>query len=224
MALQPPLMQTLLGYPVLTSGLVSMPRGLGSFAAMFFVGRLIGKVDTRLILFVGLTISCAALWQMMNFDLSMTVWPFITSGVVQGLGVGLLFVPLSTLAFATIPPHLRPEGSSVYTLVRNLGSSVGISIMNALLVSNTQIMHASLASKVVASDAVVHAALPKMFNPATVPGLIALNGEVTRQASMVAYVDDFRLMLFITIACMPMLLLMRKPRPVGGEPLHAIID
>jgi DHA2 family multidrug resistance protein len=224
MALQPPLMQTLLGYPVLTSGLVSMPRGLGSFAAMFFVGRLIGKVDTRLILFVGLTISCAALWQMMNFDLSMTVWPFITSGVVQGLGVGLLFVPLSTLAFATIPPHLRPEGSSVYTLVRNLGSSVGISIMNALLVSNTQIMHASLASKVVASDAVVHATLPRMFNPATVPGLTALNREITRQASMVAYVDDFRLMLFITIACMPMLLLMRKPRPVGGEPLHAIID
>jgi MFS transporter, DHA2 family, multidrug resistance protein len=224
MALLPPMMQTLLGYPVLTSGLVSMPRGVGSFVAMFAVGRLIGKVDTRLILFTGLLISCVALWQMLNFDLSMTVWPFVTSGIIQGLGVGLLFVPLSTLAFATVPPHLRPEGSGVYTLIRNLGSSVGISIMNALVVANTQTMHASLASKVVTSDAVVRSALPGAFNPATAAGITALNGEVTRQASMVAYVDDFRLMLIITIACIPMLLLMRKPRPVGGEPLHAIVD
>jgi len=224
MALLPPMMQTLLGYPVLTSGLVSMPRGVGSFAAMFFVGRLIGKVDTRLILFVGLAISCVSLWQMMNFDLSMTVWPFVTSGIIQGLGVGLLFVPLSTLAFATVPPHLRPEGSSVYTLVRNLGSSVGISIMNALVVANTQTMHASLAGTVVPSDAVFRATVPKMFDPATTAGITSLNGEITRQASMVAYVDDFRLMFIITIACMPMLLLMRKPRPVGGEPLHAIVD
>jgi DHA2 family multidrug resistance protein len=224
MALLPPMMQTLMGYPVLTSGLVSMPRGVGSFIAMFFVGRLIGKIDTRLILMTGLTISCISLWQMMHFDLSMTVTPFITSGIIQGFGVGLLFVPLSTLAFATVPPHLRPEGSSVYTLVRNLGSSVGISIMNALVVANTQTMHASLAAKVVATDAVVRAELPRMLDPSTVAGVTSLNGEITRQAAMVAYVDDFRLMFFITIACMPMLLLMRKPRPVGGEPMHAIVD
>lgn len=224
MALLPPMMQTLLGYPVLTSGLVSMPRGIGSFVAMFAVGRLIGKVDTRLILLTGLLISCAALLQMVNFDLSMTVWPFITSGIIQGLGVGLLFVPLSTLAFATVPPHLRPEGSSVYTLVRNLGSSVGISIMNALVVANTQTMHASLASRAVPTDPVFRATVPRMLDPATAAGIASLNGEITRQASMVAYIDDFRLMLIITIACMPMLLLMRKPRPVGGEALHATID
>jgi DHA2 family multidrug resistance protein len=224
MALLPPMMQVLMGYPVLTSGLVSMPRGVGSFVAMFVVGRLIGKVDTRLILFTGLLISCAGLWQMIHFDLSMTATPLITSGIIQGLGVGLLFVPLSTLAFATVPPHLRPEGSSVYTLVRNLGSSVGISIMNALVVANTQTMHASLAAKVIASDAVVRADLPATFNPATTAGIVGLNAEITRQASMVAYVDDFRLMLIITIACMPMLLLMRKPVSVGREPLHASVD
>src|SRR5882757_1117397 len=183
MALLPPMMQTLMGYPVLTSGLVSMPRGVGSFVAMFVVGRLIGKVDTRLILLVGLTISCVALWQMMNFDLSMGVWPFVTSGIIQGLGVGLLFVPLSTLAFATVPPHLRPEGSSVYTLVRNLGSSVGISIMNALVVANTQTMHSSLAARIIPSDAVVRSTMPRMFDPSTAAGITALNAEVTRQAS-----------------------------------------
>ncbi|HEY2750360.1 DHA2 family efflux MFS transporter permease subunit [Phenylobacterium sp.] len=224
MALLPPMMQTLMGYPVLTSGLLSMPRGVGSFAAMFFVGRLIGKVDTRAILFTGLSISAIALWQMMHFDLAMGVWPFVTSGIIQGLGVGLLFVPLSTLAFATLPPQLRPEGSSVYTLVRNLGSGVGISIMNALLVANTQTMHASLSGKIIASDAVVRANLPRVLDPSTTTGVSALNAEITRQASMVAYVDNFRLMFIITIACVPMLLLMRKPRAAGGEPLHAIVD
>ena len=225
MALLPPMMQTLMGYPVLTSGLVSMPRGLGSFVAMFAVGQLVGRVDTRLILLTGLSISCVALWQMMHFDLSMTETPFIVSGIIQGLGIGLLFVPLSTLAFATLPPRLRPEGSSVYTLIRNLGASVGISIMNALLVANTQTMHSSLAAKIIPSDAVVRTTLPQMFDPSTTAGLSALNGEITRQATMVAYVDDFRLMFFITIACMPMLLFMRKPRrAAGAEPIHAAAE
>ena len=222
MALLPPMMQTLLGYPVLTSGLVSMPRGIGSFLAMFIVGRLVGRVDTRLILFTGLMLSCVALWQMMHFDLSMNVRPFITSGIIQGLGIGLLFVPLSTLAFATIPQHLRPEGSGVYTLIRNLGSSVGISIMNALVVANTQTMHASLAAHVDPSNPVVRADLTGMLS--SIQGLLRLNGELTRQATMVAYVDDFRLMFLITIACMPMLLIMRKPRRAGGEPLHAAVE
>jgi DHA2 family multidrug resistance protein len=224
MALLPPMMQTLMGYPVLTSGLVSMPRGIGSFAAMFLVGRLIGRVDTRLILATGLLLSCIALWQMMHFDLSMTTTPLIVSGIVQGLGIGMLFVPLSTLAFATLPAHLRPEGSGVYTLVRNLGASVGISIMNALVVSNTQTMHASLAAKVIPSDTMVRTYLPSMFDPSTPAGITALNAEVTRQATMVAYVDDFRLMFVITIACLPMLLLMRKPRAAPGERVHAVVD
>jgi DHA2 family multidrug resistance protein len=224
MALLPPMMQVLMGYPVLLSGLVSMPRGVGSFVAMFAVGQLVGRVDTRLILFTGLLINGVALWQMMHFDLSMTATPLIVSGVIQGLGIGLLFVPLSTLAFATVAPELRAEGSGVYTLVRTLGSSVGISIMQALLVSNTQTMHASLASKVIPSDPVVRDGLPAMFNPATEAGLTALNGELTRQATMVAYIDDFKLMFIITIACMPMLLLMRKPRRGGGAPAHAAVE
>jgi DHA2 family multidrug resistance protein len=225
MALLPPMMQTLMGYPVLTSGLVSMPRGLGSFVAMFLVGQLIGRVDTRLILFTGLSISCVSLWQMMHFDLSMTETPFIVSGIIQGFGIGLLFVPLSTLAFATLPAYLRPEGSSVYTLIRNLGASVGISIMNALVVANTQTMHASLAARIIPTDATVRTGLPQMFDPSTTAGLSALNAEITRQATMVAYVDDFRLMFVITIACMPMLLFMRKPkRAAGAEPLHAAVE
>jgi len=225
MALLPPMMQVLMGYPVLLSGLVSMPRGVGSFIAMFAVGQLVGRVDTRLILFTGLSISCVALWQMMHFDLSMTTTPFIVSGIIQGLGIGLLFVPLSTLAFATVAPELRAEGSAVYTLIRNLGSSVGISIMQALVVSNTQTMHASLAGKVIPSDPVVRNGLGHLYDLGSEAGLASLNNEITRQATMVAYIDDFKLMFIITLACMPMLLLMRKPRRSGGgAPSHAAVE
>jgi len=225
LALLPPMMQTLLDYPVLTSGLVTMPRGIGSLIAMFAVGQLIGRIDTRLILLIGLSLGGVAFWQMTHFDLSMTATPLIISGVIQGLGIGLLFVPLSALAFATLPARLRSEGSSVYTLIRNLGASVGISIMNALLVFNTQTMHGSLAAKLIPSDAVVRAELPPMFDPSTVGGLTALNTEITRQASMVAYIDDFKLMLIITLICIPMLLFLRKPRrAANAEPIHAAVE
>ncbi|THD79468.1 MAG: DHA2 family efflux MFS transporter permease subunit [Phenylobacterium sp.] len=225
MALLPPMLQVLMGYPVLTSGLVTMPRGLGSFLAMFFVGRLIGRVDTRAILLFGLGLNALALYQMMHFDLSMGTGAVIVSGIIQGFGIGFLFVPLSTLAFATVPPVLRPEGSSLYTLVRNMGSAIGISMMQALVVSNTQVVHSSLASHLNPSDPVVRDGLPAAMNPTTVAGASALNAEISRQASMVAYVDDFRLMFFITLACVPMLLLMRSPkREASGEPLHAVVD
>lgn len=225
MALLPPMMQVLLGYPVMTSGLISMPRGIGSFLSMFLVGRLIGRVSTRVILATGLAINAIALWQMMHFDLSMDAKPLMVSGFVQGLGIGLIFVPLSTLAFATIPAHLRPEGSSVYTLIRSLGSSIGISIMQAVLVANTQAIHGSLVERVIPTDPMVRSQMPAIFNLGTPGGLTALNGEITRQSSMVAYIDSFKMMLIVTLACLPMLLLMKQPKraPVV-DPAHAAVE
>jgi DHA2 family multidrug resistance protein len=225
MALLPPMLQSLMAYPALTAGLVTMPRGLGTWLAMMFVGRLVGRVDTRLLLLFGLVMSAVSLYQMMNFDLSMSARDVVISGTVQGFGLGFLFVPLSTLAFASIPPVLRPEGSSLYTLVRNLGSSVGISVMEAQVVSQGAAAHAALAGNLDPSNPVVRAALAPGMNPATTAGAMALNNEVTRQGSMVAYVGVFHLMFYITLACIPMLLLMRPPpREAGGEPIHAIVD
>jgi DHA2 family multidrug resistance protein len=223
MALLPTMMQQLMGYTALESGMASMPRGIGSFVAMFAVGRLIGKVDTRLILCTGLCVSTLSLWQMTHFDLSMTSWPIIVAGIIQGVGIGLIFVPLSTLAFTTIMPSLRAEATGVYTLMRSLGSSVGISIMEALLTANTAVVHSTMASRIDPSDPTVRASLGAMFNPGTSNGLQALNAEVTRQASMVAYLDDFKLMMVITIACLPLLLLMRSSRR-APETTHAIMD
>ncbi|MGI8841367.1 MAG: DHA2 family efflux MFS transporter permease subunit [Caulobacteraceae bacterium] len=223
MALLPPMMQQLMGYSALQSGVATMPRGIGSFIAMFVVGRLIGRVDTRLILAAGLALSAFALWQMSRFDLSMTSRPIIISGIFQGLGIGLIFVPLSTLAYATLAPRHRPEATGVYTLVRSLGASVGISIMEALWTTNASVVHAGLAAHIRPGDPVVAAGLPAMFNPATTAGLSALNAEVTRQAAMVAYVDDFKAMMVITLACLPMLLFMRTPK-YAPDPAHAVAE
>jgi DHA2 family multidrug resistance protein len=224
MALLPPMMQTLMGYPVLTAGIVNVPRGLGVFVAMMAVGQLINRFDTRLIIFTGLVLTSVANWQMMHFDLSMTMTPFITSGIIQGMGIGMIFVPLSVLAFATVPPRLRGEASSLYNLIRNLGSSVGISVMQALLVANGQVMHASLAERVNPADPAIAAAMAGRFDLATVAGREALNAEISRQATMVAYVDDFRLMFVISIVCMPMLLFMSRPNRNGGAPPVAHVD
>jgi DHA2 family multidrug resistance protein len=209
MALMPPVMQNLMGYTVFGAGLVMMPRGLGSFAAMFVVGRLVGRVDTRLILVTGLGLCAVALLQMTHFDLSMDARPFVTSGIVQGLGIGLLFVPLSVTAFATLTPALRAEGTAVYTLVRNLGSSVGISIMEALDTRQTAVAHADMAGQLQPGNPTQAALLPP---GAPASALEALNAEISRQAAMVALIDVFRLMLVLTIAIAPLLLLMRKPR------------
>jgi DHA2 family multidrug resistance protein len=222
MAVLPPMMQVLLGYPVLTSGIVSMPRGVGAFLSMFIVGRLIGKVDIRLLLATGLSLNMFALWQMTHFDLSMTSEPIIMSGLFQGFGTGLIFVPLTALAFATLNPVLRAEASAVNTLVRSLGMAAGISVIQALQVQNTVTMRASLIARVAPDNPVFAAGVPNLLNPANHMALEGLSGELSRQASMVAYVDGFRLLFIITLATMPMLLLMRKPKSRTETPIvHA---
>jgi DHA2 family multidrug resistance protein len=148
--------------------------------------------------------------------------PVLVTGFTQGLGMGLLMIPLSTVAFATLPSELRAEGSAFFSLVRNLGSSVGISIMQALVTMHVQTVHASLAAHVAPSDPVVGAAMGASLR--TSSGLAAIDAEINRQATMVAYVDDYKLMFIITLICMPMLLLMRQPRRTGGEPIHAAVE
>ena len=224
MALLPPMMQNLMGYSALESGWASMPRGIGSLISMLVVGRLIGRVDTRFILIVGLILSATALWMMTKFDLSMTAMPIVISGILSGLGLGLIFVPLSTLAFATLAPNLRPEGAGVYNLVRSMGSSVGISIMQALWTANSSVVHSTLAAHIRPGDPVIAATLPSVLNPATRTGLEALNGEISRQSAMVAYIDDFKVMMFITIAVMPLLLFMRRPKMAAAGPMHVAVE
>jgi DHA2 family multidrug resistance protein len=220
LALLPPMMQTLMGYPVAFTGIVSMPRGIGSFIAMFAVGQLIGRLNTKLILLVGLAFSAISLWMMTQFTLGMDTNLIVVSGFLQGIGTGLIFVPLSTLAFATVKPEHRTEGAGLFTLIRNMGSSAGISIMQARLVSGVEVHHAKLVEHARPDNPNFMAFLSAPFGFDTQAGLGALNNMITRQATMLSYIDDFQLMLVITLLCAPLLLLMRTPKTTKADPAH----
>jgi DHA2 family multidrug resistance protein len=214
LALLPIITQSVMGYPVLLSGMLNSPRGAGMLISMAAAPWLVARLDPRLVMLGGVGGTIASVWQMAHFDLSMGVEPVILAGLFQGLSQGLLFVPLSSLAFATLKPEHRPDASALFNLIRSLGSSIGISTLQALAVYNTQAMHASLAAQAIASDPMFRWAIGPAFSPATVSGAEALNAQITRQSTMVAYVNDFRLMLVMALVCAPLILLLRVPR--GG--------
>jgi DHA2 family multidrug resistance protein len=220
LALLPPLMQVLMGYSVFQSGLVTSPRGIGGFVAMLVMGRIVGRFDARLVIGVGLALTALSLWQMTRFSLQMDMGPFLWSGITQGIGTSLVFVPLATLAFATLAPALRNEGAALFALVRNLGSSIGISVVQGLFVRNAQVVHASLAAHVTPFALATHALGP--FSGAA--STAALNRAVSAQASMIAYLDDFHLMLVLVLMSLPLLLLVRGTVRQASEPAHVAID
>jgi DHA2 family multidrug resistance protein len=212
-ALTPTMLENLLGYPVATTGLVTAPAGIGTMLAMLIAGRIIGKVDLRLTLLVGFLVTAFALWQMTGYSLDLSESDIVWPGVIQGFGTGLVFVPLSAATFATLSPEMRAQGTSLYSLVRNIGSSIGISLVQTLLTRNTVIAHASLVERVTrGSSAWNNPAVAAAFNVRVPTGAALLDGAVTQQAAMIAYIDDFWFMLFLTLLVTPLLLLIRPPR------------
>jgi DHA2 family multidrug resistance protein len=211
-ALLPSFMQNLLGFSALQSGYASMPRGLGSLVAFLTVPYLIRLIGARRVLAIGVVVAITALWMMAHFDLQMTAAPIMTSGLIQGFGVGLLFAPLNSLSYVTLNPIHRTEGTIVATMVRSLGSSVGISMMSATLISNSALAHARLADRIDCGDPVLNATVTGAMNPCS-GSLAAFNGEVTRQAAMIGYDTIFAWMALFTVLLLPMLLLMRPPPP-----------
>ena len=221
--LLPTMMQALMKYPVLTTGLVTAPRGIGTMIAMFLVARLIGRVDTRLVILTGLSLTAVSLWQMTGFSLNMGMGPILVSGVLQGFGLGFVFTPLSIVTFSTLPRQNLTQGTAIFSLTRNVGGSIGIAIVEALLAENTQIVHSRLVEHLRPDNPLAQAPyLMPPYSLATPSGIAALNAEATRQAAMVAYVDNFRLMMIIVIVSLPLLLLLRRPRPAAaGAPVAA---
>jgi DHA2 family multidrug resistance protein len=166
---------------------------------------------------LGFTLTAIALYMMTGMTLDMGSRIIIVSGVIQGLGIGFTFVPLSAVAFATLAPDLRNDGTPIFSLLRNIGSSVGISVVQAMLTSGTARAHAELASDITAGN-LGFQSLPAAVNPATAAGLGMINSLVDRQAAMMAYLDDFRFMLVLTVVSLPLLLLIRKAKPAMKKP------
>ena len=223
MALLPPFLQNLLGYPVMDVGFLMVPRGVGTMIAMLIVGRLAGRVDARGLISLGLALTVWSLWQMTRFTTLTGAADIVRTGAIQGFGLGFIFVPLSTLAFSTLAPKWRNEGTAMFSLVRNIGSSIGISVVISYLSSRTQANHAALANFITPDNlALRHAAEAGAVALGSPAGLAAVNGAVTRQAATLAFLQDFRLMMFVTLAALPLVLLLRKPStaPAG----HAILE
>jgi DHA2 family multidrug resistance protein len=226
LALLPPLLQSLYGYSVLQSGFLTAPRGLGTLMSMLIAGKLTGKMDSRLLVGIGVVLMAVSLYMMTGFAIDQPSRPVIVSGVVQGLGLGLIFVPLQTLAFETLAPKMRTTGAALLNLSRNVGGSVGISIVSTQLVRLTQVAHADLAQNI--TQQTLPTANPEILQtiaPVAGPAALAyINMEVTRQALFIAYLDDFKLMMIVSFAVLPLLLLMRRGKPRAGAAQHVAMD
>ena len=223
LALQPPFLQNLMNYPIVSAGIVMGPRGVGTMGAMLVVGRLIGRLDTRLLLGTGLGLTAWSFYAMTGWTPDISQTTIIVVGVVQGIGLGFIFVPLSVVTLSTLPATARAEGAGLYSLSRNIGSSVGISVVNSLLTRNTQVNHADIAQHVTAVNRMFEAPMvSRLWNPLTAAGRTALDAVVTQQAQIIAYIDDYKLLMIATLAVLPLLIVFRKPSG-GGGPDHTIV-
>lgn len=225
LALLPPMLSRIFEYPVITTGLVMAPRGVGTMISMIIVGRLVRLVDPRKLVVAGLMLTAISLYYMTGFTPQMDSSPIIISGVIQGLGLGLVFVPLSTVAFATLEPRFRTDAASLFSLVRNIGSSIGISIVSVLLTRNIQVNHAELSAGMTPFNPNLVGTSP-MAAAGDPTALSQIDGLVNIQALMISYIDDFKLMMIITLCAIPLALFLRKPAaaPAAGAAAAAHMD
>jgi DHA2 family multidrug resistance protein len=226
LALLPPLLQRLYGYSVLQSGIMTAPRGVGTLISMLMAGRLVGKVDLRILVALGMGLMGWSLHVMTGFAIDMGSGPVVWSGFIQGLGLGLVFVTMQSLAFATLAPRMRTHAASLLNLSRNIGGSIGISLVTTLLARNMQTAHADIASHV--TEQVLPTITGGVINQLGLPASSALalvDAEITRQAAFIAYIDDFWIMMWLTFASIPLVLLLRSAKaPPPGEPKVAMAD
>jgi len=225
LALLSPYLQILMNYPVVTTGLLLAPRGIGTMVAMVLCARLVGRVSVRLLVGLGFVANAYALYDMTTWTPDVSEWTVFVVGFVQGLSIGLVFVPLSTVAFSTLPLDLRIEATGVFSLIRNIGSAIGISITGALLQSNTQVNHALIGNSITPFNRALFAGhILRFWSPENLHGAAVLNEEITRQASTIAYVDDFQLMLVLALAAMPFVFFLRTERQRPAASGHAAME
>jgi MFS transporter, DHA2 family, multidrug resistance protein len=221
------LLQIVLNYPVVTAGVLMTPRGFGTVVSMLLVGKLTTRFDGRLLMLIGFLISAYSFWLPHGWTIDMSWQPIALAGFGQGLGLGMIFVPLSLQTFGTLPMAHRNEATALFSLVRNVGGSIGISLAENYLARATQVSHQAIAANVTPyNQSLWDPSVSAMWNLHTTQGLAAINAEVTQQASMIAYLQCFTLMAAVCVVMIPMLLIMRHVRqqPGRGGAAHAAMD
>ena len=210
-AVLPTMFQTIYGYPVVMSGLMMAPRGLGVIVSSRLMSRWMVRGDYRYMIVAGYTIAAGSLWLMTKWSPEMDWHPIVLASFVQGLGLGLVFAPMTLVAFAALTPALRPDGSSLLALFRSMGGSFGISAILTMMARNRQISHADLAAHITPLT------MPSVQQAFGSPGII--DGVIDRQSQMIAYLDNFTTIAWLLLVIAPLPLLLRKPNRAIAAPL-----
>ena len=229
MALSSPYLQNVIGYPIITAGLLLASRGCGTFVAMMLVGRMLRSIEARTLIITGLSLTALSLFYMTRWTDQTGVPEIVTLSIVQGFGFGLVFVPLSTVAFLTLPNHLRTDGTSMLTLMRNVASSIGISIVIAQLTEGGRRVYAVLNEHVTPFN--------QAMQMPDVRGMIDMNSDMGRaladlmltlQAQIIAFSQDYQMVMLFTLCAIPLTLMIGSTkaalRKQSAAPEHAVIE
>ena len=227
-SLMAPWLQNLANYPVEQAGLIMAPRGIGTMISMVLAGRVATRIDPRVAMAFGILCVVWSVWEMTTWTPDIDEWRLIVTITVQGFGLGFLFIPLQMVAFATLPVMLRTDGASLFSLARNIGAAIGVSVTSSMLARNTQVLHSEIGASVNPFNRALQdgAAVQQHLDPATRHGAAMLDHMINHQAQIIAYVDDYKMMVFTTLPALLLLLLMRRPRqaPVRTAESHAAMD
>jgi DHA2 family multidrug resistance protein len=213
LSLMTPWLQVMSDYPVQTAGMIMAPRGIGNFTAIMLSGRLATRTDPRYLAATGLVLLCASFYIMTGWTPAVSQRTIILTIVLQGFGLGLVFMSVQVLAFATLAQELRTEGAALFALLRNIGAAIGVSVTSTELARNTQALHEVIGASLTPFNRALAAV--EAFNPHTPHGAAMLDQVVSRQASIIAYIDDYVLLICTTLPSVLLLLFMRRPRLVA---------
>ena len=229
MALSSPYLQNVIGYPIITAGVLLATRGCGTFVAMMLVGRLMRFIEARTLIITGLGLTAASLYSMTGWTDQTAAQEIITISIIQGFGFGLVFVPLSTVAFLTLPNQLRTDGTSMLTLLRNVASSIGISIVIAQLTEGTRRTYAILSQHISPfNQAMQMPDVSRMINMGTDAGRAMADVMVAAQAQIIAFSHDYQLVMIFILCSIPLALMIGSTkaalRKQAAGPEHAVME
>jgi DHA2 family multidrug resistance protein len=229
MALSSPYLQNVIGYPIITAGLLLATRGCGTFVAMMLVGRLMRYIEARTLIISGLSLTCLSLFYMTGWTDQTGVPAIVVISIVQGFGFGLVFVPLSTVAFLTLPNHLRTDGTSMLTLMRNVASSIGISVVITELTEGSRRVYAVLSQHINPfNHALQMPDVHGMIDMGTDAGRAVLDVMVSLQAQVIAFALDFQMVMIFTLCTIPLAIIIGSTkaalRKQSQAPEHAVME
>jgi DHA2 family multidrug resistance protein len=229
MALASPYLQNVIGYPIITAGLLLASRGCGTFVAMMIVGRLMRYVEARTLIISGLSLTCLSLFYMTGWTDQTGVPEIVTLSIIQGFGFGLVFVPLSTVAFLTLPNHLRTDGTAMLTLMRNVASSIGISLVIAQLTEGSRRVYAVLSEHVTPfNHALQMPDVRSMIDLTTDKGRAMMDVMVNLQAQIIAFSHDYQMVMLFTLCAIPLAIMIGSTKAALRKqslgPEHAVLE